>query len=183
MDIIRLRQIRKGKMMFRLIPEEKEMATRFIRRTFAPVTPDALSLRDMMNRLMENAFVNPEQWGNEIGAYQGAGNSPALDITESNEAFSIKAALPGWKPENVDVTFEGGTITLKGEVSAENNEADEHTRWHRREIRRTSFTRSVTLPSEVEADKAKAEFENGVLTLTLPKAEVVKPKQIKITTK
>jgi HSP20 family protein len=159
------------------------MATRFIRRTFTPATADALSLRDMMNRLVENAFVNPEPWNGEWGAYQGNGNTPALDISESNEAYSIKAALPGWKPEDVDVTFEGGTLTLKGEVNNESSEADEQTRWHRREIRRMSFARSVALPSEVEADKAKAEFENGVLTLTLPKAEVVKPKQIKITTK
>jgi HSP20 family protein len=83
----------------------------------------------------------------------------------------------------VDITFEGGTVTLKGEVSAENNENEEQTRWHRREIRRTSFARSISLPTEVEADKANAEFEHGVLTLSLPKADVVKPKQIKITAK
>ena len=83
----------------------------------------------------------------------------------------------------MDITFESGTVTLKGEVATENNEGDEKTRWHRREIRQTSFARSITLPTEVEADKARAEFENGVLTLKLPKAEVVKPKQIKITVK
>jgi HSP20 family protein len=163
--------------------EVNEMTTRIIRHTHTPVTNEALSLRDMMNRLMENAFVSPEQWSGDWSQFQGAANDPALDVTENNDAYTIKATLPGWKPENVDITFEGGTVTLKGEVSAENNENEEQTRWHRREIRRTSFARSISLPTEVEADKANAEFEHGVLTLSLPKADVVKPKQIKITAK
>ena len=156
------------------------MTTRIIRRTVAPVSADTFSLRDMMNRLMENAFVSPEQWYSDGVPSAGA---PAIDVTENNDAYLIRAALPGWKPENVDLTFEGGTLTLKGEVNEESQQNDENTRWHRREIRRSSFARSIALPAEVEADKAKAEFENGVLTLTLPKAEVVKPKQIKITAK
>ena len=158
------------------------MTTRIIRRTYAPVENNVLSLRDMMNRLMENAFVSPEQWAGDWPQNGGA-NAPAIDVTETSDEYTVKAALPGWKPENVDITFEGGTVTLKGEVATENNESDEKTRWHRREIRQTSFARSITLPTEVEADKARAEFENGVLTLKLPKAEVVKPKQIKITVK
>ena len=157
------------------------MTTRIVRRTVTPVTADALSLRDMMNRLMENAFVTPEQWYAEgsPAAYGG----PALDVSENNDAYVIKASLPGWKPENVDITYESGTLTLKGEVNEEQEQKDENTRWHRREIRRSSFARSISLPTEVEPDKAKAEFENGVLTLALPKAEVVKPKQVKISAK
>ena len=160
------------------------MAMRIVRRSVSPVSSDALSLRDMVNQLMENAFVSPEQWNTDWpygnGQVQGG---PALDVTEDNDKYVIKAALPGWKPENVDVTFEGGTLTLKGEVNEENEQKDENTRWHRREIRHSSFARAIALPADVEADKAKAEFENGILTLSLPKAEVVKPKQIKITTK
>ena len=157
------------------------MTTRIIRRTVTPVPADVFSLRDMMGQLMENAFVSPERWAADWPAF--GGGTPAIDVTENNDAYVIKAALPGWKPENVDITFESGTLTLKGEVNEESEQNDQNTRWHRREIRRSSFARSVTLPTEVEADKAKAEFEHGVLTLTLPKAEVVKPKQIKITTK
>jgi HSP20 family protein len=157
------------------------MATRIVRRTVTPVPADAFSLRDMMNQLVENAFVSPERWTWEWPGYNT--NAPAVDVSENNDAYVIKAALPGWKPEHVDITFESGTVTLKGEVNEENERGDENTRWHRREIRRSSFVRTVALPTEVEADKAKAEFENGVLTLTLPKAEVVKPKQIKITAK
>jgi HSP20 family protein len=145
------------------------------------VTAETLSLRDMMSRLMENAFVTPDQW--YADASPAAYSGPALDVSENNEAYSVKASLPGWKPENVDITYENGTLTLKGEVNEEQEQKDESTRWHRREIRRSSFARSISLPTEVEPDKAKAEFENGVLTLTLPKAEVVKPKQIKISVK
>jgi HSP20 family protein len=159
------------------------MATRIIRRTVAPATSDALSLRDMMNQLMENAFVSPEQWFTGATPLTSPTSGPALDVTENNDAYTIKAALPGWKPDQVEITFEGGTVSMRGEVNEVNEQTDENTRWHRREIRRMSFNRSLTLPTEVEADKAKAEFENGILTLTLPKAEVVKPKQIKIVAK
>ena len=160
------------------------MAMRIIRRSVNPVSSDALSLRDMMNQLVENAFISPDQWNYDWpsgnGMLQGG---PAIDVTEDNDKYVIKAALPGWKPDNVDVSFEGGTLTLKGEVKEESEQKDESTRWHRREIRRNSFARSIALPADVEADKARAEFENGILTLTMPKAEVVKPKQIKITAK
>ncbi len=156
------------------------MTTRIIRRTLTPVSPDALSLRDMMNHLVESAFVSPDQW---YGDWSPTASGPAVDVLEKNDAYVVKASLPGWKPENVDVTFEDGVLTLKGEVNEENTSSDENTRWHRREIRRASFARSIALPTQVEPDKANAEFENGVLTLTLPKAEAVKPKQIKINTK
>lgn len=150
------------------------MATRMIRR-YDPFA-EAISLRNMMDRLMESAFVNPAQWLSTNGGF----DAPAIDVVENADGYTIRAALPGWKPENVDITFENGVLTLCGEVKEENEQKDENARYHVREIRRSSFTRQVSLPTEVEADKAKAVFENGVLTLTLPKAEVVKPKQIKI---
>lgn len=109
--------------------------------------------------------------------------SPSLDVKETPENFEVSAELPGWKPENVDISVERGVLTLKGELDESVDERPNqpnNTKWHSREIRRTSFVRSITLPTEVQSDKASAYFENGVLTLTLPKAEVVKPKQIKI---
>jgi len=133
-------------------------------------------LRDMMGRLMENAFINPDQWGMDFGV-----RLPSIDVTESNDAYVVKAELPGWKPENIAITAEGDTVTLRGELKEEVEQGDDpNTRWHHREIHHGSFERSITLPAEVYADKATAEFENGVLTLTLPKAESAKPKQIKI---
>ncbi len=153
------------------------MTTRIIRRTFTPVSSDALSLRDMMDRLVESAFVSPDHWPTEWAPTAGG---PALDILEKPESYIVRAALPGWKPDDVDITFEDGVLTMKGEVNENTEQNDENTRWHRREIRHVSFARSITLPTQVEPDKANASFENGVLTLTLPKAEAVKPKQIKI---
>jgi HSP20 family protein len=154
------------------------MATRIVRR-YEPFAAEALSLRDMMDRLVENAFVNPSQWLSNGGNF----DAPAIDVAETPDGFVIKAALPGWKPENVDVTFENGVVTLKGEVKEEIEQTDEPTKYHCREIRRNAFMRRVALPTEIETDKVKAEFENGVLVLHMPKAEVVKPKQIKINVK
>ena len=150
------------------------MATRFIRR-YDPFA-ESLSLRDMMDRLMENAVVNPAQWLSNGGGF----DAPAIDVLENADGYTIKAALPGWKPENVDITFENGVLTMSGEVKEETKQGDENAKYHVHEIRRNSFLRRVSLPTEVETDKAKAEFQDGVLMLTLPKAEVVKPKQIKI---
>jgi HSP20 family protein len=154
------------------------MATYLTRRTWNP-TGEMLALSDVMNQLMRDAFVSPARWG-ENGANFDA---PAVDIVETEDGYTLKAALPGWKPQDVDVSFENGQLTLKGEWKEETEQKDEKARWHRKEIRASSFQRSFTLPVEVDADKAKAEFENGVLTLNVPKAEIVKPKQIKIAVK
>lgn len=150
------------------------MATRIIRR-YDPFA-ETVSLRNMMDRLMESAFVNPAQWLSAAAGF----DVPAIDVIENADGYTIKAALPGWKPEDVDITIENGVLTLSGQVKEETERNDEASKYHVREINQSSFTRRVALPTEIETDKAKAEFENGVLTLDLPKAEVVKPKQIKI---
>jgi HSP20 family protein len=106
---------------------------------------------------------------------------PEADLIEETDKVLVKVALPGWKPEDVEITYEAGMMTVKGEVSEEKKEAMQ--RYHRREIRHTSFIRSLSLPAGVLPDKAKAEFDKGILTVTLPKAEEVKPKQIKIDVK
>ncbi len=108
---------------------------------------------------------------------------PAVDVKETPEGYEFTAALPGWKSDDIDVTIDKGVLTLKGELKDEKTETPaqpSNAKWHSREIRRSSFVRSFSLPAEVQSDKAAAQFDNGVLTLTLPKAEVVKPKQIKI---
>jgi HSP20 family protein len=139
----------------------------------------------MFDRMVRDAFGNGWQstWQREW-----ADNAPAVDLAETPEAYVVKAALPGWKPEQVDISFENGVLTLKGEVADETekdetNGKDGSETIHVREIRKGSFLRRFTLPAEVDADKATAEFEHGVLTLSIPKAEVVKPKQIKIAVK
>lgn len=144
----------------------------------AAVDREFMSLRQMMDQLIENSFVNPSTWPARANF-----DAPAMDVTESADGFTVKASLPGWKPEDVNVTFENGALTLSGEWKDEKKTDDEASRTHVREIRQASFARTFQFPVDVEADKAMAHFENGVLTLQLPKAEVVKPKQIKIAVK
>ncbi|MBX7212818.1 MAG: Hsp20/alpha crystallin family protein [Thermoflexales bacterium] len=154
--------------------------TRLIRTTFAPA-PEMLSLRDIVNQMMENAVVSPSQW---LGSLHGTNvDAPALDVLENENGYVVKAALPGWKPENVDVSIENGVVTLKGEVKDNEAAPQEGNRYHFREIRHNAFQRVLSLPTEIQSDKATAEFENGVLTLSVPKAEVVKPKTVKIAVK
>jgi len=104
-----------------------------------------------------------------------------VDIYETKDDVVVKASLPGVKPEDIEVSVVGDTLTIKGEVKEEKDIKEEN--YIRKERRYGSFCRSFTLPVSVDADKATAEFENGVLTLTLPKAEEVKPKTIAIKAK
>jgi len=93
----------------------------------------------------------------------------------------VKSSVAGVKPEDIDITITGDTLTIKGETKAE--EKIERENYVRQERRYGAFSRSLTLPTTIVAEQAKAEFENGVLTLTLPKAEEVKPKTIKVKAK
>jgi len=90
----------------------------------------------------------------------------------------VKVALPGVKPEEVDITITGDTLTIKGESKVEKEIKREDYLYQ--EHRYGTFGRSVTLPSGLDSDKAEANFENGILTLTIPKSEQIKPKQIKV---
>jgi HSP20 family protein len=135
---------------------------------------ELVSLRQAMDRLFEDSFVRPRAWGFTA---DGSGVIP-LDITNSAETLVVEAALPGVKPEDVDVTVENGTLTITAE-SREEREASKGEILIS-EIRRGSVSRSVALPSGLEADKATATFENGVLRLAIPRAESVKPRQIRI---
>jgi HSP20 family protein len=93
----------------------------------------------------------------------------------------VKATLPGLKAEDVDITVTGETLTLRGEFKQEDEKKE--TSYHIREQRYGSFERSILLPTDVKADKAVADFENGILTITMPIAEEVKPKSIAIKAK
>ena len=138
-----------------------------------------LSLRDAMNRLMEESFVLPSM----IGEVRGSGRSwgLAVDMFETTDNLVVKASVPGIKPEQLDVTVQGETLTIKGETQEEQQR--EQGRYHVRERRQGSFSRSITLPFPIQSDKVQATFENGVLTLTLPKAEEIKPRNIKVQVK
>ncbi len=140
---------------------------------------ELLSLRDAMNRLMEESFVLPSM----LGELRGPGRAwgLAVDMYETDNDLVIKASVPGVKPENLDVTVQGETLTIKGETQEE--EEGQRGRYHFRERRQGAFSRVLTLPFPIQSDKIQATFENGVLTLTLPKAEEIKPRSIKVQVK
>jgi HSP20 family protein len=137
---------------------------------------ELMTLRDAMDRLFEESFVRPSRLLTAVGA-----SAVPIDMYEQDGNLIVKAPLPGVKPEDVDVTVVGDTLTIKGETKAEKEVKEENV--IRRERRFGSFSRSVSLPSPVDTDKASASFEDGVLTLTLPVAEEAKPKAIKVQSK
>jgi HSP20 family protein len=135
---------------------------------------ELVSLRQAMDRLFEDSFVRPRMWAGQ--ALESS--SLALDAHMNGDELFVQAALPGVRPEDVEITIENGTLTIAGESRSETK--DENKQYLLQEIRRGSFVRSVTLPNGLEPDKATASFENGVLTLRIPRAEQVKPRQIRI---
>lgn len=138
---------------------------------------DLVSLREAMDRLFEESFVRPQtDWlaPTEAGAL-------AVDVYETEDAVVVKSAIPGVKPEDIDISLTGDTLTIKGETKFEEQVNEEN--YVRREMSYGSFSRSLSVPASVVTDEAEAEFENGVLTLTLPKAEETKPKVIKVKSK
>ena len=134
---------------------------------------EVISLRDAMNTLLQESFVRP----NGPSGPNGPAALP-LDVCETEDAFVVKASLPGIKPEDVQISVHGDTLTIRGESQAEEEKKGEH--WHLRERRFGSFQRSLALAVPVDSDRANAHYEHGVLTLTLPKSESVKPRQIKV---
>jgi HSP20 family protein len=134
---------------------------------------EMMTLREAMDRLFDDAFTRPisiNNWG-----------MPAVDMYQTDDAVVVKAALPGLKSDDVQISVTGEALTLKGQFK-QSEEVKEAT-YHMREQRYGSFERSVMLPASVQTDKAKAEFENGILTITLSKAEQAHPKVITVKAK
>jgi HSP20 family protein len=134
---------------------------------------EMVSLRDAVSSLLQESFVRPSGM-----LADGSAAMVPMDISENENEFVVKASLPGVRPEDVQITAHGDTLTIRGEMKAEEEKKGEH--YHLRERRSGQFQRTVSLPVPISADKAQAHFENGVLTLILPKAEEAKPKQIKV---
>ncbi len=104
--------------------------------------------------------------------------TPHVDLYETDDAIVLKATVPGVKPEDLQVSITGDVLTLRGEVREDAEE--EGATYYLRERRYGTFSRSIRLPAPVVADEAEATFENGVLTLVLPKAEEARPKIIEV---
>lgn len=161
---------------------------------------EALSLRDAMNRLFEQAVWHPAFDG---GQRSDGGFSPALDVRETSDEYTVDASLPGVDPKDVNIELEQGVLTIQGEIHEERQQQEPQSgaqgrnggqgqtqgqtaqrpgRYHLRERRFGRFFRSITLPSAINTDRAEANFHNGVLTLRIPKAEEMKPRRIQIQT-
>lgn len=136
---------------------------------------EMVSLRSAMDRLFEDSFVSPLSWRTLAG---GDGITPPIDVHETADELVVTASLPGMKAEDVDITMTGQSLTLRGELK-ENNEVKRE-QYLYRERRFGSWSRSLQLPTRVQGEKAEATFADGVLTLRIPKAEEVKPRQIRI---
>ena len=138
---------------------------------------EMVTLRDAMDRLFDEAFTRPL---GGLDGWRGIGG-PSVDMFETENDVVIKASVPGLKADDVQINVTGEMLTLKGETK-ETTEENEKS-YHMREQRYGAFERSISLPTLVTPEKPKAEFEDGILTVTLPKAEEVKPKTITVKAK
>jgi len=138
---------------------------------------ELMSLRQAMDRLFEDSFVRPSRGVAALGEVA----APALDIYQTPTEIVVKAALPGLKPEDVSIDITGENLTIKGESKAEQEIKKEDYLYQER--RYGAYSRSVVLPSGLKTDKAEATMEDGILTLTIPKVEEVKPKKISVKAK
>ncbi|HXT10929.1 MAG TPA: Hsp20/alpha crystallin family protein [Candidatus Angelobacter sp.] len=131
------------------------------------------TLRNEIDRLFEAPLSELAH-----GSHFLSGSAPALDVFEDKDNFVVKAELPGMKKEDIDVSLHDGTLSISGERKSDK-------KWEDAEVYRAErffgrFQRTVALPSAVDAAKIKAQYKDGVLTITLPKAEEAKPKQIDV---
>jgi HSP20 family protein len=131
------------------------------------------SLRDELDRLFESPWTELARTSQLLSGW-----TPALDVHEDKDNFVVQAELPGMKREEIDVSLHDGVLSISGERKTEK-------KYEEAEVYRTErffgkFQRTVTLPTPVAADKVKAQYKDGVLTITLPKTEEAKPKQIDV---
>ena len=131
-----------------------------------------LTTREPFYRLFDS-FFNSDVQGEETRAWV-----PPVDIQETADAFLFHAELPGMTKEDLHITLENSVLRLSGERKFEKDAKKEN--YHRVERTYGTFTRTFTLPTQVDPDKVQAVFENGILTITVPKAEQAKPRQIQI---
>ena len=129
-------------------------------------------------RLVDDLLNDARPWLANEGEVAGPGFSLALDVEENAEAYIVRANLPGINQDNIAVNIHDDTLTISAETAAENR--DENSKMLIRERRFGKFSRSLRFPTIVNGDAVEARFENGVLNITLPKADHVKPRQIPV---
>ena len=133
----------------------------------------AMGLRQLMDRMFEDAFVMPREGGEGWGG-------PAMEVFEEGDNLVVEAHLPGMKPEDLNVSVERGMLTISGTTESEAERKERN--YLLREKRSGRFTRSLKLPPAYQTENCQANYENGVLQLVFPKAEEAKPRRIQIGT-
>lgn len=156
-------------------------------RTYNNLVNDVATLSNVMNHFLNNmAYDYGRNGGSSVASNGNGTEQPSkqgtllpVDVWATPEVFQVNAYLPGINPEDVEITFEGDELTIRGQLPA----APEGAEFLKRELYHGGFFRRLSFNVPVDADGIEAHFHNGLLTLTVPKAEAVKPKQIKIQTK
>lgn len=150
-------------------------------RTYNDLARDVAAMTNLMNRVFERN-VSPYDYAGNGGSDEPRAQSGAtlpLDVWVTAEAFHLTAYVPGINPEEVEITFEGDELTIRGHLPGAPAEAD----FLKRELYHGSFERRLSFSVPVNADAIEAHFNNGLLTLVVPKAEAIRPKQIKVQVK
>lgn len=133
-----------------------------------------MSMRRQMDRMFDDTFRSLESQGSDG---ESSGNLE-IDVSESEEQYTILASLPGIDPDDVDVSIHDNMLTISGESQHESESESDH--YHVRERRFGRFSRSIGLPSNVDLDNIDADSKNGVLSIKLPKLEETKPRRINV---
>ena len=148
-------------------------------RSEARASDDPFELWSPFRELFAPGWRFPRSFDGDLASRAGRGGwSPAVDISEDDQKYVITAELPGTKKEDVQVEVHENVMTIRGEKRCEREEKKEQSRWMERCY--GSFTRSFTLPANCAADRVTASFQDGVLTVELPKTEAAKPRAISV---
>jgi HSP20 family protein len=132
---------------------------------------EMLNLRRTVDRLFDNASADHDWAQSPVWGL-------SVDMVENKDEFILKASVPGINPDDLDISYSDDTLTIKGEIKQDKEVKEDQ--YHLRERRYGSFIRSIALPTKIKGESIEASYQNGVITLRLPKAEEVKPKRIAI---
>ena len=143
---------------------------------------EALTLRNAMDQLFSQSVVNP----NWMGTSQSM--VAPMDVCETDRGYEVNIALPGVRPEDIELTVQQNTLTVRGQYSYQNQhntqhdgqQQGQHKNWLMREMFSGTFERTITFPRPIDADKAQTRYENGILTVTIPVSEASRPRRISI---
>ena len=136
---------------------------------------DFMTLQNAMDRMFDDRWVSPGSWltWTSLGA-----NYLPIDVYETADDIVVRAVVPGVKPDGIDIQVQAGVLTLR--AKSDQATIPEGATWLVQEVTPGEYVRQITLPRTIDAETAHTTFENGVLTLTLPKTADAKPKQIKV---